>query len=167
MRALLSQTSFESALWSHVKGPLEANVSVTMFCKDDLLAHIVEIACKDELERFLALLTPTSERQIGARDGNDFVTADATIGYEFDGNLFEDNPDNELLLTVDGPAGESLASRSKFTQKASGEKRGQLRYHFGSIKRKVSSHLIPMYHRLHHEEPDQAARGRVLRKRGI
>lgn len=165
LRALLSSSAVDSTICTHVDGPLESDMPVMFFCKDDLAYHLGDQIHKDDLEHFLALLLDVENLQVEIPLGEDIrevssnCSSPITMEYgpESDGDPFEDCPDTEPLLPADGDPFRSSSSDEErpVPQGITGEERTPLRSRIASIRPKKSR--LPLrdeYHRIPDELPE-------------
>ncbi len=183
LRGLLSSAAVDRAIHSHVDGSLDGEFPVMFLCKDDLALHLGNVADRDDLEDFLAMLLAGENIQslqveLGCWEevGDESICASPmTTEYGRDRDLFQDQSDLEPLLT-EGPfqdpaTCEPILLEDPFRdpsdtdtepegpRRLTGERRKAFRARLASINHRSRSPLRQNYHRIPEVVPECPPKG--------
>ena len=151
LRALLSSSAVDAAIWNHIALPLDDDMPVMFLCQDDLLGHLGNVTHRDNLEELLALLLDANRENIEAGIENNIdeildSVFPITMEYGYEGDLFAGSPDfdppdsKRPLFKIKGAKRKTLQS---FVMQV-GEK----------VKEKVSSRLLHDLRRTPSKDPE-------------
>jgi hypothetical protein len=168
LHTLLSDNVLDRAIWNHIDGPLDEDVSPVFIRRDDFVAHLGNVTEEDNLENFLATLLDQTDRGFGLapwRVIGDELTSISPImmEYGFDGDPFQDSSDTDPLLKRRGPLKDPPGNTPLLQRRLTGQWSKSLRSGFVSVRRKLSSSLRPGYCRMYSPASDSSSKGECIR----